>query len=440
MARLARSKSCLGTGGRREQSSSPENNRRTGEKRGRRRSYDWKQDGDESSSSNKIYCRAKGRNRSKSPRRNSWREEIKKIKSWREDKEIKRTGLEMKISRHRSKEYGEFKNLSDESCKKLKKLAKKDCVPRETSPCKKRKNRINEPRRLSNKKERLSLIARRDGSSSSKNIGGSSTSDTSRKEFKGTQNKLGKKPDRSSKEDISRRKVNRSCMKVLPSSLIEERTVEIRRASCDSGSEELELSISDQDVFPELRDDSSKNAEARTGFDTDASSTEKREKFESFEIKISNNEDEVSSRRSVRLKAGEDAATKDQTNPESASMKPLSPEVAESNQGFVVPGSVLGNESSSSASCVSTSATSLVSGKDNSAMERSFSLLELKMEVYTTRLKELEWEREQLRKERKDLQGEEQCARRELLSRLQERERLSGKISQLENEDKENRG
>jgi hypothetical protein len=33
-------------------------------------------------------------------------------------------------------------------------------------------------------------------------------------------------------------------------------------------------------------------------------------------------------------------------------------------------------------------------------MARNFSLLELKMEVYTTRLKELEWEREQLRKER----------------------------------------
>ena len=37
-------------------------------------------------------------------------------------------------------------------------------------------------------------------------------------------------------------------------------------------------------------------------------------------------------------------------------------------------------------------------------MARNFSLLELKMEVYTTRLKELEWEREQLRKEREVFQ------------------------------------
>jgi len=41
---------------------------------------------------------------------------------------------------------------------------------------------------------------------------------------------------------------------------------------------------------------------------------------------------------------------------------------------------------------------------DASAMARNFSLLELKMEVFTTRLKELEWEREQLRKERAVLQ------------------------------------
>merc|ERR1711872_348640 len=37
---------------------------------------------------------------------------------------------------------------------------------------------------------------------------------------------------------------------------------------------------------------------------------------------------------------------------------------------------------------------------DAGAMARNISLLELKMEVFTTRLKELEWEREQLRKER----------------------------------------
>ena len=37
-------------------------------------------------------------------------------------------------------------------------------------------------------------------------------------------------------------------------------------------------------------------------------------------------------------------------------------------------------------------------------MSRSFSMLELKMEVFTTRLKELEWERELLRKEREVLQ------------------------------------
>ena len=44
------------------------------------------------------------------------------------------------------------------------------------------------------------------------------------------------------------------------------------------------------------------------------------------------------------------------------------------------------------------------SEKDGSALARKFSLLELKMEVYTTKLKELEWEREQLRKEREVLQ------------------------------------
>jgi len=41
---------------------------------------------------------------------------------------------------------------------------------------------------------------------------------------------------------------------------------------------------------------------------------------------------------------------------------------------------------------------------DSGVMARNFSLLELKMEVFTTRLKELEWEREQLRIERAALQ------------------------------------
>jgi len=406
MARLARSKSCLGTGGRREQSPSPENHRRTGDKRGRRRSYDRKQDGGESSYLKRSIVRERGRNRSKSPRRNSWREEIKKIKSWREDKKIKRMGLEMKISHHRSKVDGEFKNLSDMSYKKFKKLAQKDGAPRETSPCNKRKNRIDEPERLNNKKERISLLARRDESSSSENI---DESDTSRREFKVRQKKHGKKPAR-------------FC------------SVKIRRASCDSDSEELELSISDKDVFPELRDDCSKNAVAGTAFDEDASSTERSEKFVSLEIEVRANQNEESSRRSIRLKDGQDAATEDQVHPEAAV-------VVESDHGFAVPGSsLLSNESSSSAPCVSDSASSLVDGNDSSAMERNFSLLELKMEVYTTRLKELEWEREQLRKEREVLQGQEQYARRELLSRLQEKERLSVKISQLENEDKENRG
>ena len=44
------------------------------------------------------------------------------------------------------------------------------------------------------------------------------------------------------------------------------------------------------------------------------------------------------------------------------------------------------------------------SENDGAALARKFSLLELKMEVYTTRLKELEWERDQLRKEREVLQ------------------------------------
>jgi len=42
---------------------------------------------------------------------------------------------------------------------------------------------------------------------------------------------------------------------------------------------------------------------------------------------------------------------------------------------------------------------------DAGAMARNISLLELKMEVFTTRLKELEWEREQLRKERESFQA-----------------------------------
>merc|ERR1712142_951239 len=42
---------------------------------------------------------------------------------------------------------------------------------------------------------------------------------------------------------------------------------------------------------------------------------------------------------------------------------------------------------------------------DAGAMARNISLLELKMEVFTTRLKELEWEREQLRKERESIQA-----------------------------------
>jgi len=51
-----------------------------------------------------------------------------------------------------------------------------------------------------------------------------------------------------------------------------------------------------------------------------------------------------------------------------------------------------------------TSSSYSVIEPDSGVMARNFSLLELKMEVFTTRLKELEWEREQLRIERAALQ------------------------------------
>ena len=54
-------------------------------------------------------------------------------------------------------------------------------------------------------------------------------------------------------------------------------------------------------------------------------------------------------------------------------------------------------------------------------MARNFSLLELRMEVFTTRLKELEWEREQLRNERVGVEGHEHSSKRFLMKGLQEK-------------------
>jgi len=65
---------------------------------------------------------------------------------------------------------------------------------------------------------------------------------------------------------------------------------------------------------------------------------------------------------------------------------------------------------------------------DTGAMARNISLLELKMEVFTTRLKELEWEREQLRKERESFQaGFPELSSKKRMRNPKEREELFSK-------------
>jgi len=429
--RLGRSKSCLGSGGgargRREVSSSPDSSRRRiGE---RRRSADRRHGGGcgESSFLKKVLSRERGR--SKSPRRNSWREDIKKISSWREDRKSKSREVKIIKRPHSSKEDKVQRHQSEKRSRHI--------LPREevkhsrgSSFAKAKKETSVEFKKISfQRKEMSSLLpkSRSEAKESRDTLGIECEDNPLKRKLMGFG--FGKREVRN-KADCKDRKVDHSSlMKEDPSD--DQGTV-----GCG---DELELSISDKDVFPELRVEGSESDSIANGSivpcaqpsDSDRINDES-DKFDSLEINLDNTMSKENHTRSVKL------VTEAEINNNDKKLERLGPSVAshckaaiDNSTATVSLEEIRMNESAGLS-------PSLLDEQDGSALTRSLSLLELKMEVYVTRLKELEWEREQLRKDRVALQGREKSVKKELLSKLQEKEKLRLEKDVLENENKEN--
>ena len=234
---IGRSEFCLGSGERgvRVVSSSPDSGRR---RTGERRSADRKHSGGDSSSSKNLYSRERGR--SKSPRRNSWREDIKKISSWKEDKKFKMRDVKLVARYHSSKGDREQRHHSEKR-------------PRNVSSREEEKHSVEGKQIAILRKDRPSLNPK------------------SQNEVKNDKDKLGRKfednPLKRKLIGFAKREVRSKAEREAEerkgkylSPMKEEPTVQQINQRCDSDSDELELGISDKDVFPELRDEGSGSA------------------------------------------------------------------------------------------------------------------------------------------------------------------------------------
>eukprot|EP00092_Neocalanus_flemingeri_P016066 GFUD01017390.1.p1 GENE.GFUD01017390.1~~GFUD01017390.1.p1 ORF type:complete len:459 (+),score=139.13 GFUD01017390.1:321-1697(+) len=287
-----------------------------------------------------------------------------------------------------------------------------EAVPKEISR-NKEENRKNEPRSLSFRNERKSSQTHKED--------GSLPSDRSRRTNKSGRKELVKKCGRSwYVKGASRRKIQISSVDEVDknrekkwatrkvgdsSSKIEERNIQLRTPTSQSNRKGLEPRISDN-VSPELR-----------------------ESWSDSEVTA-----EMVQRKCLGRDETDTEDSKDQKRCGIVVTNPPGQEIDIFDTAIAVTESI-SDEVSKSATCSSTSTTFV-----NDAMANSFSLLEMKMEIYLTRLKELEWEREELRMERQVLKGHKQCVREKLSTRLLDREEMTTKIGHWENENKENSG
>jgi len=432
---MARSQSCKDAGlsnCTNKPSHSPVSQKMTHEKRERKSTERKPVGGAESRSIKVKHGDERGRSRSKSPRRNSWREEIKQIKSWKDERENRE--IKFEDIRHDRKDWsrGRVAQRSSKCFKKVLNSVKKFDL-------------LLPSRKFSKKEARLLK----------------ETSVSCRVEQRGRERRGGLIPPlvfQRRGERLSRwKQVKKSSniVKDVEVGLVTRRIDEresleqlqppdmccVDRAamgssskdSADISDDELELRISDKDIFPELRDEQDDRESAVPDVDRDDLKAKANvENCEGIKIQMKQLEDkEESSQRSVKLVDDND---KDLEDEKKAVPVRRAPEFGHGS-GTVLIGSSKNEDSSSSTIPVPS-----LSDEGSSAMARNFSLLELKMEVYTTRLKELEWEREQLRKEREVFQDKEVSAKRDLVKSLLEKEEMSVDFNLCEKEDKENKG
>jgi len=358
---------------------------------------------------------ARGRSRSKSPRRNCWREEIRQIKSWKDERENREIRFEDIRHERKLGNRGRASQMSSKCLKKTpgkkfnllfssKKLLKRDgkLVSREAAISRRlnqqgrerqsppvalhrmggRLNRWRQVKKSSNIVEdvEVGLVTRR------------------------------KDDERESVEQSQPPAVGCVGRAALGTS---------SKESADVSDDELELRISDKDIFPELRDQQDDRESAVPDVVRDGM------------------KDKPSSQRSVKLIDDNDENLEDVKMAETAraQLPVIGPSKSGHESRTVTKGSSKHEDSFSS-----TSSDSNLSDEGSSAMARNFSLLELKMEVYTTRLKELEWEREQLRKEREVFQDKELFVKRDLVKSLVLKNHLIANVYMCEKENKENKG
>ena len=263
MLKMARSESCQGGRGSRGRtpSLSPETQRKSVSKRKREISVDMKLSGggglmDLSRVTKKEQKgSSRERSRSKSPRRNSWREEIKDIRSWREDGVARfetppdhyTIGKKGRESKKTSRGHIKF----DKKVKKcLDLLERKSCFKariaaeasarfgkKKKEDLKKNSRRIiswKEKQPYNDDKREISTGYERDIRSTCLELG----------KVSGVMNQVN--------EELVRKEVKKTDMKDTVSQTDQQVFV---KASTECEDVELELALDDKDVFPELRDE-----------------------------------------------------------------------------------------------------------------------------------------------------------------------------------------
>jgi len=377
MYRRSRSNSCHHIAGRGRRSHSPDSG---GGKHG-------KEDSNFSRKSDQV--------RSRSPRRNFWREEIKNIRSWKEENERggKRTD---KRSVERSNRDGGGTKISSRCYQSRKKKPEEsDPHSKVASPSsdKKIKDNRNHKARCESvwKKQEKFLLSGRSGSLSSDRRREKSISTSA-----ATRGELGQVSNQVKRSGLGRNQI-----------ITSKENVEMSRQDSPD-SDELVLRISEKDIFPELRDDWSDYKKVKVEAVAKKKSSDQKD-----DNKNKEDIENTSSSRKSKL-------VKDKLSPINIS--------------------ITKSLTSSDDSSNSSSSSTLLDEKDcNNAMDRMFSMVKLEMEVFTTRLKELEWERKQLRREREDLQGQEASIRRNISKEMKKKDKLTAEISQVENDNKENK-
>jgi len=391
--------------------------------------------GAESSRSTKDeYGDARGRSRSKSPRRNSWREEIKQIKSWKDERENREIKFQdIRHDRTRGNRGGRASQRRSKGFKKALIPGKKfDLLftsgkfPKKDASARLQSKEMSISRRLDQKanerKERLTppspLALQRRGERLSR--------------WK-QEEKLC-----NIKDVVTRRQDETSVEQSQPPAVgCVDRSAAQGSSSKDSADsdDELELRISDKDIFPELRDEHVVREIVVPDVVRDYTKDEA--PTEILKIKRKMLEAKGSSQRGVELVEDNDEDLDEEMKAKPAEARSPVRRVYKFGHEMdaVTMGSSKHGESSSSSS-----SASIVSHEGSSAMARNFSLLELKMEVYTTRLKELEWEREQLRKEREVFKVKELSVKRDLVKSFLEKETLNVNLHLCEKENRENKG